>query len=254
MNTVRAAPSALSLRMVTLALALAVLAVLAPAASAPAHASGSAEASFVAAANAERAAVGLPALRVADDLVAVARRHSRRMADGTHLHHNPALASDVGGWELVGENVGHGPEVAELHAAFMASPSHRANLVHREFSEIGIGVVVDDLGDIWVTQVFRLPFAAPASAPPAEPEPEATPAAEPLPEPSVEPSPANEPPADPAPQVEVVERAVPDVVPTADRISVVLARIDAADDEVVLAGDATAPVAGHDEVVHAARR
>lgn len=126
-------------------------------------AAAGAEAAFVTAANQERAAEGLPALAVADDLVAVARRHSAAMADGRDLHHNPSLTSDVAGWQLVGENVGRGPDTGVIHAAFMASPDHRANLLESRWTEVGIGVEVRE-GRIWVTQVFRLPAEATSGA------------------------------------------------------------------------------------------
>ncbi len=129
-----------------------------------------AEAAFVAAANQERAAAGLPALVVADDLVAVARTQSAAMADGDDLHHNPSLTDDVAGWQRVGENVGRGPDVDVIHSAFMASPAHRDNILEAGWTEIGIGVEVRQ-GRIWVTQVFRLPAAAQDSPPTTVPAP-----------------------------------------------------------------------------------
>ena len=127
-----------------------------------ARADAGAEAAFVQRVNQERAAQGLAPLAVADDLVAVARRHSGRMADAADLHHNPALASEVTGWQKVGENVGRGPSVDPIHAAFMASPGHRQNILDGDWTELGVGVVVRD-GTVWVTQVFREPEAAPAA-------------------------------------------------------------------------------------------
>ena len=125
--------------------------------------------------------LGLPSLAVADDLVAVARRHSVRMADAADLHHNPDLATEVTGWQKVGENVGRGPRVEPIHDAFMNSPGHRENILDPDWTEIGIGVEVRD-GTVWVTEVFREPEAAPApgTAPPA-PEPAAAPAPAPAP-------------------------------------------------------------------------
>lgn len=159
-------------------LLLTLLLALVPARSALAADAG-AEAQFVSLVNQERAARGLPSLQVASDLVAVARRHSVRMADGSNLHHNPNLAGEVSGWQKVGENVGRGPSVSPIHAAFMDSPGHRANILDPEWVEVGIGVEVRD-GTVWVTQVFREPQAA-APAPAPAPEPAPTPAAAPAP-------------------------------------------------------------------------
>jgi uncharacterized protein YkwD len=145
------------------------------------------EADFVAAVNRERAEAGLPTLAVAADLTAVARRHSARMADQGKMHHNPNLASDVGGWLKVGENVGRGPSVSSIHTALMNSSGHRRNILDGEWSQIGIGVEVRG-STVWMTAVFRLPAgAAPKAEPKAEPEPEAEPASAPKPSPESEP-------------------------------------------------------------------
>jgi hypothetical protein len=130
------------------------------------------EAEFVAAVNRERAAAGLPALAVAGDLTTVARRHSARMADQSHLHHNPSLGSDVSGWQKVGENVGQGPSVSSIHGAFMGSPGHERNILDGDWTQIGIGVEVRG-STVWVTEVFRLPAGA-APKPKPEPEPART--------------------------------------------------------------------------------
>lgn len=190
----------------------------------PAHAASGSdlEARFVAAVNAERAAAGLPALRVADELVSVGRQHAQRMASTADLHHNPNLGNDVTGWDKVGENVGRGPDVGRIHAAFMASPSHRANVLDPAWTEVGMGVVVVD-GQVWVTELFRLPMAAatPAPAPASEPAP--------APEPAAEAAPTPEPAPLPPPEPEPPRREVDDVRPHVDRISLVLARLDAAE-------------------------
>ncbi len=148
-----------------------------------ARADAGAEASFVQLVNQERAARGLAPLAVADDLVAVARRHSGRMADADDLHHNPSLATEVSDWQKVGENVGRGPSVDPIHTAFMESPGHRANILDGDWTQIGIGVVVRD-GTVWVTEVFREPLAATAPAPAPAPEPAPAQAPAPAPEPA----------------------------------------------------------------------
>jgi uncharacterized protein YkwD len=156
---------------------------LAPAPTA-AHADAGLESQFVAALNSARASQGLPALAITGDLTSVARAHSRVMADADHLHHNPDLGSAVSGWRKVGENVGRGPSVSSIHGALMNSPGHRRNILDPDWTELGMGVVVED-GQLWVTQVFRTPAkAAPASAPAPPPEPEPAPPTEPSPKPS----------------------------------------------------------------------
>ena len=136
---------------------------------ASASAAGSEASGFVAKANAERASRGLRTYTVASDLAAVARRHAQRMASKGTLYHNPSLGSEVSGWQVVGENVGMGGDVASVHQAFMNSPEHRANILARDFTEIGVGTVRDADGVLWVTQVFRLPFRAPVTVAPPKP-------------------------------------------------------------------------------------
>lgn len=104
--------------------------------------------------NQERARLGLPALERSRHLTRVARAQAARMADRSLLFHNPHLTEDVRDWRWVGENVGYGPDVATVHVAFMRSPAHRANVLDRDYTEIGVGVVVRD-GRAWVVHVFR---------------------------------------------------------------------------------------------------
>jgi uncharacterized protein YkwD len=228
-------------------LVTALLLALAPAPQA-AQASGGLEAEFVAAVNRERAAAGLPALSVAGDLTSVARRHSVRMADQTHLHHNPNLGSEVSGWQKVGENVGRGPSVSSIHSAFMNSAGHKRNILDPDWTQIGVGVEVRG-STIWVTEVFRLPAgAAPKPEPKAEPKPEPKP--EPAPKPTAQaaaasaPAPASEPaPApEPAPEPEPTPTAPPEPEPhevvetplPLDRMVVTLARLETAEGQVRL--------------------
>lgn len=126
--------------------------------------SSSFEAEFVAKVNASRQAAGLQSYAVASDLTSIARSHSARMASSNSLYHNPSLTSQVSNWQAVGENVGTGPNVDDLHTAFMNSPDHRANILDRDFTQVGIGVAVDKKGTIWVTQVFRQPMSSGGSS------------------------------------------------------------------------------------------
>ena len=58
-------------------------------------------------------------------------------------------------WCYLGENVGMGPSLEAIEAAFMASPSHRANIVSWNYDHIGTGVVyVESTGYYFVVQEF----------------------------------------------------------------------------------------------------
>jgi len=116
------------------------------------------EAQFVSKMNAAREANGLRPYTVSSDLISVARQHSDAMASKGQLYHNPSLTSEVQNWQAVGENVGEGPTVSDIHTAFMNSPEHRANILDHDYTQVGVGVTVDKNGQIWVTEDFRQPM------------------------------------------------------------------------------------------------
>lgn len=151
-----------------------------------------------------RSANGLAPLAPAEDLTAIAQRHAQEMAAAGSIWHQPL--SPIDGLR-VGENVGVGSSPDELHAAFMASPQHRDNILG-DYGEVGIAVAWGADGKIYVDQVFRLPWPAgtgvdapaaaaepvavapapqPAAATPAVPGPAAV--AEPAPVPETAPQP-----------------------------------------------------------------
>jgi len=113
------------------------------------------EARFVQLINQERADAGLSPLRSVSALATVAERHSERMRRDADIYHNSNLANEITGrWTGAGENVGVGFDVDNLHAAFMASHDHRVNIMRARFDDIGLGVVVDASGEVYVTEVF----------------------------------------------------------------------------------------------------
>jgi uncharacterized protein YkwD len=125
--------------------------------SASAATASPAEAAFTARLNAARTSHSVARLTVRSDLVAVARAQAVRMANRSVLYHNPRLTTAVKHWRWVGENVGYGPDAGTVHTAFMNSPPHRANILDRDYTEIGIGTVTR-AGRVWVAEVFRRPL------------------------------------------------------------------------------------------------
>jgi len=123
------------------------------------------ESQFIAKMNAARQASGLRPYSVAYDLTSIARQHSAQMAQRQTLYHNPSLTSQVQNWQAVGENVGEGPTVTDIHEAFMHSPEHRANILDHDFTQVGVGVTVDSNGVVWVTEDFRQPMHSTSSTP-----------------------------------------------------------------------------------------
>ncbi len=132
-----------------------------------ASADAGAEADFASRANGARAGRGLDGLSANSELTSVARRWSQRMANDNRLSHNSNLSNEVSqDWERLGENVGVGATVEDVHNAFMNSASHRANILDSGFTHLGVGVVTDASGSIWVTQVFMKLRGGGGSAPP----------------------------------------------------------------------------------------
>ena len=105
--------------------------------------------------NQERAAHGLPLLRESAKLRRAARSHSNDMVARDYFDHDTRGGPDMAdrilrtgyargqGWSL-GENIAWGTgslaTAAEIERAWMESPGHRANILRREFREIGIGI------------------------------------------------------------------------------------------------------------------
>ena len=164
-------------RAVSALVALVAVLVTLVAVSVPAYA-GPGEGEFVSRTNSARQANGRSSYAVRSDLVSVARRHAQRMAAKGTIYHNPNLASEVSGWRAVGENVGMGGNVKSIHDAFMNSTHHRANILDRDFTEVGIGTATDSDGVLYVAEVFRQPEGtvrpAPAPAPKPAPQPVVT--------------------------------------------------------------------------------
>jgi RNA polymerase sigma factor (sigma-70 family) len=128
--------------------------------------------------NEARAAQGLPALKVDPALVTAAERHTRAMmSNGCGLSHQCAgerglgdrsTAADVN-WSTVGENVGMGGPVKDAvdPISKMAlnltqgmldekppNDGHRENILSKSFTRIGIVVVRDAKGTVWMTHDF----------------------------------------------------------------------------------------------------
>lgn len=113
------------------------------------------EQDFIVRLNELRAAQGLSQLEVNDGLTDVARSWASAMAADGHISHRADLAEIAPhpDWVRIGENVGVGATVAQLHDAFVASPKHHENMVDPGWHLVGVGVVVVD-GSIWVAVNF----------------------------------------------------------------------------------------------------
>jgi uncharacterized protein YkwD len=126
------------------------------------------EGAFLTKLNELRSTRGLPGLQLNGSLVGMARGWSQQMASAGTISHNPNLGVQApSNWQRLGENVGAGPDVQQLHDAFVNSPSHYSNMVDGAFREIGIGVVIRSDGTIFVTVNFMTPQPPPPVASPS---------------------------------------------------------------------------------------
>ncbi|WP_207669273.1 SafA/ExsA family spore coat assembly protein [Fonticella tunisiensis] len=116
--------------------------------------------------NIERAKAGLPALKANWELSRVARYKSQDMVNKNYFsHQSPTYGSPFQMMEnfgirftAAGENIAYGqrsPE--EVVRAWMNSPGHRANILSRSYTEIGVGVAKKSNGTLYWTQMFIRP-------------------------------------------------------------------------------------------------
>jgi uncharacterized protein YkwD len=111
--------------------------------------------------NRERLAHGLPALRWNDALAVAARKHASEMAHKEALSHQfpgePSLPSRVNqaGAHFVwlSENVALGPNPSLIHAQFINSPKHRANILDSDMNAMGVGIVERN-GELFAVEDF----------------------------------------------------------------------------------------------------
>ncbi len=117
--------------------------------------------------NKERAKENLAALEPNPVLFKVARAHSANMAKKGELNHvlddkTPAQRVEAAGYSYmeVGENIAQSnTEKPEgIMKLWMESKLHKENILAKEFREIGIGIVKNDKGDVYYTQVFGTPL------------------------------------------------------------------------------------------------
>ncbi len=91
--------------------------------------------------NASRAAAGLPALRENLALDVKADRWAQGMRNQCRIWHSHLADGAPPNWRKLGENVGMGGNVGQIHNAYMNSPGHRANILDPAFDQIGTAAV-----------------------------------------------------------------------------------------------------------------
>jgi uncharacterized protein YkwD len=126
--------------------------------------------------NDARADAGLPRYTLDDDLSRAAARHNQRMIDGCGLSHQCSGEGGIGArfsaegvrWSSAGENIGLASAgrgdadiiraadglTDSMLAETPPNDGHRKNLLSRGFERIGLSVVRDGEGTVWMTQDF----------------------------------------------------------------------------------------------------
>ena len=112
--------------------------------------------------NGDRISNGLSALATDAELCRIARIKSADMRDNGYFAHESPTYGRVGdmlrrfgyAYTAAGENIAHHASVDKAQAAFMSSAGHRANILSTVWSKVGIGIVTDNNGFIYATQIF----------------------------------------------------------------------------------------------------
>ncbi|WP_246599356.1 CAP domain-containing protein [Clostridium lacusfryxellense] len=113
--------------------------------------------------NQERSKQGLAPLKENVKLSTVARTKSEDMAKNNYFSHtSPTYGSPFDmmkqfgiTYSAAGENIAMGqPTAASVMDGWMNSPGHRANILSKDFTEIGVGIAKNANGSIYWTQQF----------------------------------------------------------------------------------------------------
>ncbi|WP_409299749.1 CAP domain-containing protein [Peribacillus sp. SCS-155] len=113
--------------------------------------------------NKERAKVGLPDLKADTQLAVVAKAKSEEMRDKNYFDHNsPTYGSPFEmmtsfgiNYKYAGENIAAGQVTAqEVMTSWMQSPGHKANILSKNYTYIGVGYAKGGSYGYYWTQQF----------------------------------------------------------------------------------------------------
>jgi uncharacterized protein YkwD len=111
--------------------------------------------------NIEREARGLAKLEVLPLLADIARQHSRAMAERDEVAHeldgdrfDTRIKVAVPGACHLGENITKHYTIEYALADLMGSPGHRGNILDPKYTILGIGIVQNEEGLLFITQDF----------------------------------------------------------------------------------------------------
>ncbi|MEZ5321431.1 MAG: CAP domain-containing protein [Microthrixaceae bacterium] len=107
--------------------------------------------------NQSRAQAGLPTLRSNVMLDVKADRWAQRLRDSCSLSHSRLADGAPSNWRKLGENVGDGGDIAQVHQAYLNAPGHRANIMDPLYTSMGAAAVWGDCDGqhrVFTVQVF----------------------------------------------------------------------------------------------------
>lgn len=107
--------------------------------------------------NRSRAEQGLSQLRPNVTLDIKADAWAQRLRDACALSHSRLKDGAPKQWLKLGENVGYGGTIGQIHEAYLNSPGHRANIMDPAFTSMGAAAVwgtCDGQRRVFTVQVF----------------------------------------------------------------------------------------------------
>jgi len=113
--------------------------------------------------NEERIKEGLEPLEADDEMRVVARKHSHDMFSRGYFSHispegnapSSRMREEGVRFLVSGENLALGQTLLICHNGLMNSPGHRANILHRSYGRVGIGILDGGKHGLMITQNFR---------------------------------------------------------------------------------------------------
>ncbi|SMD05457.1 CAP domain-containing protein [Sporomusa malonica] len=112
--------------------------------------------------NNDREKQGLPRLIADSRLTQVARKHAADMVSKNYFSHTnlqgqspfDRLKANGIAYRSAGENIAYNYNIADMEAAWMKSPGHRANILNSGYTHVGVGLYPGENGTIYGVQLF----------------------------------------------------------------------------------------------------
>ena len=110
---------------------------------------------------------GLHHLDFCDGLCTIARKHSLDQLQSNEIFHvskktgtpKDRMVNNHYPYVYFGENVAMGQNMEILHQKLLKSKEHFKNIVHTEFSHVGIGILANSNKKLFITQLFSKKLA-----------------------------------------------------------------------------------------------